>query len=137
MRGSPLLRAALMVAALLALLIPLRSLTAVRLASPAMKPSIASADATVHLEIVSTATPFAFAVSHLGKVIWQGDSPTSPVAIDVRLPFPKEGIDLALEAKWPSGQTAAVKLAVAHDDSETAGQTLWGDGGVNDVLTFK
>jgi hypothetical protein len=137
MRGSPLLRAALMLAALLLLIIPLRSLTVARSAAPAMPAAPVSAATQIHLELTATATPFTFTVSHLGAAIWRGESATSLVASDVSLAFPAEGIDLAVEVKWPSAQTGAVRLVVTRGDTEPIVQTAWGNGGVNDVLTFK
>jgi hypothetical protein len=136
MRGSPLLRAIVMVAVLLGLLVPLHSFTRTKSAPVAMPPAAATKLSRVHLQIVSTAVPFTFAVSHLGKVVWQGDSPTSPVGKDVNIPFPKEGIDLAMDVKWPAGGTAAVKLSVTRDDEDPVAKTIWGDGAASDVLTF-
>ena len=125
-----------MIAVLLALLVPLRSFTAMKAAPVVMPAAAATAESRVHLQIVSTAVPFTFSVSHLGKVVWQGGSPTSPVEKDVSLPVPKEGIDLAVDAKWPAGGTAAVKLSVTRGDEDPVAQTLWGDGAASDVLTF-
>ena len=125
-----------MIEVLLALLVPLRSFTAAKNAPVVMPAAAATAETRVHLQIVSTSAPFTFSVSHLGKVVWQGESPTSPVEKDVSLPIPKEGIDLALDAKWPAGGTAAVKLSVTRGDEEPSAQTLWGDGAASDVLTF-
>ena len=125
-----------MVAVLLALLVPLRSFTTTKSAPVVMPAAAATAESRVHLRIVSTAAPFTFSVSHLGKIIWQGESLTPAVEKDVALPFPKEGIDLALEAKWSAGGTAAVKLSVARGDEEPVAQTVWGDGTASDVFTF-
>lgn len=126
-----------MAAALLALLVPLRSFTTTRAAPVVMPASAATEAESVHLQIVSTATPFTFSVSHLGRIVWQGESSTSPVEKDVSLPFPKEGIDLALDAKWTSGATGAVKLSVTRGDEDPVAQTTWGDGAVSDVFTFR
>jgi hypothetical protein len=126
-----------MVAVLLALLVPLRRFTTTRAATAVMPVAAPTANERVHLQIVSTATPFTFSVSHLGRIVWQGESPTSPVEKDVSLPFPKEGIDLALDAKWTSGATGAVKLSVTRGEEDPVAQTTWGDGAVSDVFTFR
>jgi hypothetical protein len=132
--GSPLLRAAIVLAVLLVLLLPLLSFTAPR--ARALPPSAAVTAATkAHLEIVSTKIPFTFAVTHLGKMIWQGGSTTESVAADVEMPIPKEGIDLAVQVDWSSAGAAAAKLTVTHG-SESIERTLWGDGNAADVLTF-
>ena len=136
MRGSPLFRAAFMAVALLVLIFPLRSFTAPRSAAPAA-PTVAAPATPVRLQLTSTATPITFAVSHLGKVIWQGDAAASPVETTVALAFPAEGVDLGLSAKWTPGRTAAVKLGVARGEDDPATQTVWGDGAIDEVLTFK
>ncbi len=135
MLGSPLLRAAVAVAVLLLLLVPLRSFTAPR-AERVMAATPAARVARAHLEIVSTKRPFTFSVSHLGKVVWQGTTPDAAVAKDVRLPIPKEGIDLSLEIGWQDDGTAAAKLILTHDDSDPVERTIWGEGSASDVLTF-
>jgi hypothetical protein len=126
-----------MVAALLFLLVPLRSLTVSRPAPTAAPEAPATKASAVHLRLTSTAVPLSFSVSHLGKVIWRGDASTSPVESVVEMPFSTEGVDLVVDAKWSFGQTAAVKLEVARGDDEPSAQTVWGDGAVSEVLTFK
>jgi hypothetical protein len=136
MRGSPLLRVLLVVIALLAVLWPLRSLTTHR-AETAPTPQTASTPGSnVHLVLTSTSVPFTFEVSHLGKTIWKGEAMESSVASDVKMPFPPEGIDLLVDAKWQSDKQAAVRLDVAADNNDTTTKTLWGTGGVSGVLTF-
>jgi hypothetical protein len=136
MRGSPLLRVLLVVIALLAVLWPLRSLTTHR-AETAPTPQTASTPGSnVHLVLISTSVPFTFEVSHLGKTIWKGEAMESSVASDVKMPFPPEGIDLLVDAKWQGDKQAAVRLDVAVDNGDTTTKTLWGNGGVSGVLTF-
>jgi hypothetical protein len=136
MRGSPLLRVLLVVIALLAVLWPLRSLTTHR-AETAPTPQTASTpESNVHLVLTSTSIPFTFEISHLGKTIWKGEATESSVARDVKMAFPPEGIDLLVDAKWQGDKQAAVRLDVTPDDGDTMTKTLWGNGSVNDVLTF-
>ena len=136
MRGSPLLRAVVALAALLLLLAPLHSFTTARAQKPAAVTAAPAPETPAHLEIVSTKSPFEFSVAHLGKVIWHGSSAAESTATDLRLPIPKEGIDLALKISWRGGGAAAAKLILTHDDGDPAERTLWGDGGAEDVLTF-
>lgn len=139
MRGSPLLRAAVALAVLLVLLVPLRSFTTARAQKPVAVAAMPASRTSAHLEIVSTKAPFQFSVMHLGKVIWKGNSATESAATDVTLSIPKEGVDLALKVDWPApaqGGTAAAKLVLTHDDNDPVERTVWGDGSASDVLTF-
>jgi hypothetical protein len=137
MRGSPLLRVLLVVIALLAVLWPLRRLTTHRAETPSQPAqTAATSDASVHLVLTSTSFPFTFEVSHLGKTIWKSESTESSVARDVKLVFPPEGIDLLVDARWEGDKQGAVRLDVTPDNGDTMTKTLWGTGGVNDVLTF-
>ena len=136
MKGSPLLRALLVVIALLALLLPLRSLTTYRPKGPPTSPQIPATESNVHLVLTSTNFPFTFAVSHLGKTIWKGEAGESGVARDVQMIFPPEGIDLLLDVKWQGQKQTAVKIDLTPEGGDTITRTLWGTTGVNDVLTF-
>ena len=136
MNGSPLLRGILVLIAMLALLIPLRRLTSHPEAKPAPAVPAEAAESGVHLALTSTETPFTFAVSHLGKVIWQGESATESTGKDVVMNFPPEGIDLSVEVRWHGEKTAALKLEATPKDGTTITRTIWGSGHASDVLTF-
>lgn len=136
MKGSPLLRALLVVIALLAVLWPLRSLTTHRAKEPPTSPQTPTTESSVHLVLTSTTFPFTFEVSHLGKTIWKGEAVESSVARDVQMIFPSEGIDLLLDAKWQGQKQTAVKIDLTPEGGDTITRTLWGTTGVNDVLTF-
>jgi hypothetical protein len=137
MKGSPLLRVLFVVIALLAVLWPLRSLTTHHAESPATPAQTAAAsESDVHLVLTSTTFPFTFEVSHLGQTIWQGEATESSVCRDVAMAFPREGIDLLVNAKWMGDKQAAVKVDVAPDGGDTITRILWGTGGVSGVLTF-
>ncbi len=60
----------------------------------------------------------------------------SSVTNDVKMGFPREGIDLSVDARWQGDKQAAVKLDLTVDGGETITRTLWGTGGANGVLTF-
>ncbi len=136
MRGSPLLRALLVVIVLLALLWPLRSLTTHRTKEPPTSPRTPGAESKVHLVLTSTTFPFTFEVSHLGKTIWKGEANESNAARDLQLIFPPEGIELVIDAKWQENKQTAVKIDVTPDGGDTITKTLWGTTEVSDVLTF-
>ncbi len=139
MQGSPLIGAAIILAVLAMMVIPLRRLTnapAAAMAAPA--PGVAAAGAArVHLELESSHAPFSFEISHLGKTIWKGDAREKTVASDVAMEFPKEGVDLGIAISWPGDASReAVKLAVTAGNEATVEKTLWGSAKAEDVLTF-
>jgi hypothetical protein len=137
MKGSPLLRVILVVIALLVVLWPLRRLTTHRAESPSSPSQTATAsESGVHLVLTSTTFPFTFEVSHLGQTIWKSEATESSVSRDIRMAFPREGVDLLVNAKWVGDKEAAVKVDVTPDGGDTITKILWGTGGVSEVLTF-
>lgn len=127
---------ALVFAALLALIVPLRHLTARR--QPPPPPSAAEAPghlATVRLALTSTAAPFHYEISHLGAPVWSGDATGHDAATELAIPFPKEGIDLLIEASWEGTSPGALKVEATRD-GETMTRTLWGSGSTSEVVTF-
>lgn len=131
------MRALVALGVLLLLLVPLRSFTTARTKPAAAAPSTTPAAETLaHLEVVSTKAPFTFAISHLGKIVWQGTAATSPAATDVKLPIPSQGIDLLLSVTWSEPGEAAAKLIVTHGNNDPVERTVWGDGSASDVLTY-
>ena len=124
--------------ALLALLLPLRSLTSHQSAPPAVPPPADASNARrkVHLELTSTTVPFKFQVSNGGKLLWTGESNSTTVSTDRELKFPSEGIDLVLDVSWAEEKETAVRLALTPEGSDTTVKTVWGTKSANDVLTF-
>lgn len=138
MRGSPILRAVLVLAVLLLLLVPLNHLTKpVTVAAPRAEASLPPATATtVHLELTST-RPFKFELLHLGRVVWSGESTANQMRKDVSMEFPKEGVDLELKGSWPGEESmAAIKLSVAPGEVQPVEKTTWGTKEFDEVLTF-
>jgi len=140
MGGSPLLRAFLVVIALLALLAPLRTLTSRRSETATLVKQAAqslTAKNKVRLELTSTTVPFKYQITGGGKTIWSGESNSTTVATDAELNFPPEGIDLVLDASWNEKKQTAVKLALVPQDSDMMAKTIWGTTSVSEVLTFQ
>jgi hypothetical protein len=140
MRGSPLIRAILVVIALLALLAPLRTLTSRRSETATLVKQAAqslTAKNKVRLEVTSTTVPFKYQITGGGKTIWSGESNSTTVATDAELNFPPEGIDLVLDASWNEKKQTAVKLALIPQDSDMMAKTIWGTTSVSEVLTFQ
>jgi len=109
-------------------------------AAESVIPTVAAPDAQsiVHLAAGFAPKPLRYEVSYLGKTIWRSDLVTSDSAAkDIAMPYPKEGVDLEYKVVWPPGtEQCAAYLSVAPGDAEPVVKTLWGDGTVDDVLTF-
>ena len=136
MRGSPLAQAVLVVAGLLLLLIPLHRLTQ-REARPPEQHVLSLAPKQVHLAVRTTAVPYRFQITFLGKTLWAEDTSTAELAKDFDIDFPKEGIDLVVDATWETKALAAIEITLSLADGTAIHKTLWGQGTANDVLTFR
>jgi hypothetical protein len=136
MRGSPLAQGVLVVAGLLLLLIPLHRLTQ-REQRPPPQPTVSSPVKQVHLAIRTTAVPCRFQIAFLGKTLWSQDASTPELAKDFDMDFPKEGIDLVVDATWESKALAAMEITLSLPDGTAIHKTLWGQGTANEVLTFR
>jgi hypothetical protein len=136
MRGSPLAQAVLVVAALLLLLIPLHRLTQ-REQRPPEHPMVSSAPKQVRLAVRTTAVPCRFQITFLGKTLWVEDASTPELAKDFDIDFPKEGIDLVVDATWGTKALAAIEITLSLPDGTEIDKTLWGQGSANDVITFR
>jgi hypothetical protein len=134
MRGSPLAQTVLVVAVLLLLLIPLHRLTQ-REQRP--QPVVSVAPKQIHLAIRTTAVPVRFEITFLGKPLWAEEALTPEVAKEFDLDFPKEGIDLVVDATWETKALAAMEITLSLPDGTAIHKTLWGQGTANEVLTFQ
>jgi len=135
MRGSPLAQAVLVVTALLLLLIPLHRLTQRSQRPPPVV--VSTPTKQVHLALRTTAVPCRFQITFLGKTLWAEDASTPELAKDFDIDFPKEGIDLVVDAAWESKALAAMEITLSLPDGTAIHKTLWGEGSANDVLTFR
>ena len=136
MRGSPLAQTVLVVAVLLLLLIPLHRLTQ-REQRPPEQPVVSVAPKQLHLAIRTTAVPVRFEITFLGKPLWAEEALTPEVAKEFDLDFPKEGIDLVVDATWETKALAAMEITLSLPDGTAIRKTLWGEGTASDVLTFR
>jgi hypothetical protein len=135
MRGSPLAQAVLVVAVLLLLLIPLHRLTK-REQRPPERPVVSSPEKQVHLAMRTTAVPCRFKVTFLGKTLWAEEATTPELAKDFDIDFPKEGIDLVVDAAWETRALAAIEITLSLPDGTAIHKTLWGQGTASEVFTF-
>jgi hypothetical protein len=139
MRGSPLLQVLGLVIALGLLAFPLHYLTS----APRIETPSSNSDATpsnvrqVELKLVSSAVPYSFEIQFLGKPLWTGTAQRASDTRTVRIPFPPEGVDLTIEARWSNPGMAALQLTVTPADQPPLSQTLWGDGKVSDTITLR
>lgn len=136
MRGSPLAQAVLVVAVLLLLLIPLHRLTKREQRSPE-RPVVSSPEKQVHLAMRTTEVPCRFKITFLGKTLWAEEATTPELAKDFDIDFPKEGIDLVVDAAWETQALAAIEITLSLPDGTAIHKTLWGQGTASDVVTFK
>ncbi|MBS0657305.1 MAG: hypothetical protein JSR82_03540 [Verrucomicrobia bacterium] len=141
MRGSPLLRALLLLLGLGLFALPLWRLTRPEVASKTTE-SPESAATVEPLELRATflpGPPAEFEVRHLGKPVWKVSGAEQAASGPLRLPFPAEGIDLELIGRWPPGQAnGAVRLGVVRAGAPVVERVAWTkpDGTLSEVLTF-
>lgn len=141
MRGFPLINTAVILLALGLILLPLAHLTSSKVEAP---PSLPAESQPVEAAIpVTISARFAHAptrltLTHLGRVIWQADSSAAVAeGCELLLDIPREGIDLLVHVVWPEN-TPESALELSLEPTALAGrsQILWGEGEVEDVLTF-
>jgi hypothetical protein len=139
MRGSPLLQLLGLVFALVLLAFPLRYLTS----APRAETPSADLDAStsnmkpVEIKLLSSAVPFTFEIQFLGKPLWTGTGQRATETKTVQIPFPPEGVDLTISARWANPGMAALQLTVTPGGQPSLSQTLWGDGKVSDTITIR
>lgn len=140
MRGSPFIRALVMLAVLLALLVPIRHLTGRReipRPEPVTNASSAETEHSTPIEITTSRIPCRFSIRHLGKMVWSGELTSANASKEIPLAFPTEGIDLVVEAIWQGNEPAAFRVHVESPTGASDEQTIWGEGRASDVLTFR
>ncbi len=143
MRGSPLFRALLLLAALLALSVPLRRVTQPSLdggvqftatESPDKPAGVAAQKLALTLSLTRPAERIT--LQHLGKPVWSKDSPGIQETMDLDLPFPPEGIELAVTVRWPGAELSALRLQLTAPDGTDLERSVWGRETVEAVLYF-
>lgn len=138
MTGSPLLRLALVLGILAALLVPAVRLTGREKEDQRAVPRPAASDAetkNVKLAFLSPIPPESIKVEVDGKSVAELKAPV--MEAEVSLPFPKQGVDLVISADWPQGSTEnALRVQASTGSEPLADTTLWGDPEVNDVVTL-
>lgn len=140
MRGSPLLRALIAFLILLGLGFPLhRLLQASAVTAPVATEAPrekAAAAAKVQLQVNFTTAPTEFRLLSLGKLVWKEAKPAEQIEHELTLAFPKEGIELQVEADWPAGVRGAAQVRLTDPEGLEHVKYLFGEGTASEVLAF-
>lgn len=138
MRGSPLIRALLVLVVLAALLVPLQRLTSQQRPLPAQPPkSHTVSNKRFHLELTCTTSPFKYQITNSGQTVWNGYETSAGAQTDLNLDFPPEGVDLVMDVAWDEKKPTAVRLVVKPSDDQETSQTAWGTTSVSEVVTIR
>jgi hypothetical protein len=137
MRGSPLLRALCAFLAILALGWPLRQLTGVNVAPPKKLKAVAVEEKEVALRLECTAVPKSVKVCYLGQEVWSEPTPAAVMEHTLKIAYPEEGVDLQFQMEWPAdAPLAAVRVTLTDPAGDPHEKSIWGQGSVDDVVTF-
>ena len=142
MKGTPLLRAFLLLAALLLLAWPLSRVTAPAQAqgqSGTEPPPVTPTPATpqkLPLALSFTRSAERIEIRHLGALVWAKDRPGLRESLELSIPFPQEGIELAVTVQWPGAELSALRLQLATPDGTDLERSAWGAETLEAVISF-
>ena len=140
MRGSPLLRAAIVFVALLALGPLLRKLTRADAVPAVVKSDAAQpppARARVALALTFSTSAKKAVITHLGREVWSKLQPDLAEEAVIELRWPKEGVELRAVVVWPeSAPASAMRVKLSDPAGNEHDRTVWGRGSVAKVLVF-
>ena len=142
MKGTPLLRAVVLLATLLLLAWPLSRVTRSAPAQgeagtegqPAKAPDVTSQKLPLVLSFTRNATRIE--LRHLGAVVWAKDRPGLREALDLNIPFPQEGVELAVTVQWPGLELSALRLQLATPEGTELERSAWGTETMEAVISF-
>jgi hypothetical protein len=141
MTGHPILRLFLLLTALGILGLTIGRLTASR---PQVRPDrplaqMTSDQTSVVVRIDSPVIPSLLRVSASGAVLADVIPKAASTDLTVALPGLRRGLDLVVEAEWPTSGSEnlnALRIRIDRDDHLLVDTTLWGDPNVADVVTI-
>ena len=139
MLGSPLLRAAIVFAVLLALGPLLRKLTRADAVPPAPKIEVVAPATRARLALALTfSTPAKrAAILHLGREVWSKSQPDLAEEAEIDLRWPKEGVEVRVVVEWPADAPASAMRVKLTDPAGTEhDRSIWGRGSTAKVLKF-
>lgn len=73
---------------------------------------------------------------HLGKVVWSADAPPAMQKLALQIPFPSEGIELAVRVEWAGGGWNAMRVQLTTPDGTELDRTAWGEAVLETILPF-
>jgi hypothetical protein len=138
MRGSPLLRALIVFAALLALAPAVWRMTNAEVPKPvavaAEKPGEIP---ELQVALNFTTMPKRVAIVHLDAEVWAKDDPEADEEFALKLQWPNEGGDLLFKVTWPDdAPLAAMRVRLTDPADNEIERNLWGRGQTEKVLRF-
>jgi len=140
MRGSPLLRAVIALVVLLGFAPVIWHVTraGAGTSGPARPAVTEAGPKRVRLALSFTMPARRVAILHLGREVWAKSGPAGEEAAALELPWPKEGVELAVKVEWPEGTPmAAMRMLLVTADGAEYDRSVWGRGSAEDVLVFK
>lgn len=137
MRGSPLFQALIAFVVILLAGWPLWRLTHGAAASVPPPAAVAAVEEkSLRLQLTFTTAPASVTVLHLGEKVWSAANPGVEAEFELRLPFPKEGVDLQFAIAWPGDSLCAMRARLTGPDGREHERSIWGAGEVSEVVTF-
>jgi hypothetical protein len=138
-RGSPILRSAVVLLALLALAPMLWRLTepATAGAPTSSVPVRVTKTAAIDVDLNFSSPANRVIFQHLGAEIWSKSQPALDESFSCKIPWPKEGVELRVLVEWPEGApSAAMRLRTVSPTGTEYDRTVWGSGTVEEVLVL-
>lgn len=139
MKGSPLLRALVLLGVLLLLSWPLSVLTRrgdEKSLDAAAEIAAVPVVSRIPLVLTFSQTAARVEVSHLGKVVWSVDRPGRRAETALEVSFPKEGIELSVAVQWEGESEGALRLQLSGPDGTEYDRSVWGAKTLEAVVAF-
>jgi len=140
-RGSPLIRALLLLLGLLALSWPLRLLLereAAQVEAARAPATVLEAAAPSRLPLMLTFSQKALRaeIRYAGKSLWTLEHPGLRESCELQIPFPKEGVELLVSVEFEGEAQGALRLQLTAPDGNEYDRSLWGARTVEAVIPF-
>lgn len=137
MLGSPILRAALVFFAMLALAPLMAQLTKSVQGRPEPPAQAEAKNPSLDFRLSFSTQATSASIQHLGRDIWSKQMPGTAEEFSAALPWPREGIELRVVATFPdSAANAAIRVRVTDPDGTEHDRSAWGAPVTDDVLKF-
>jgi len=140
MRGNPLQRLLVVIAAFIAMGVAVGVVLRPSADLPASAPAnpVPNAPQTFKIQVDFVQAPAQFHVLHLGKTILEGKGPQLNFSTEAQLAMPREGIELVLEATWPKGAPqSVVRLQCETGGERITDRTFWGRGDITQIILVR